>query len=237
MHSARKYRVTPCTPRVTTTSTPRPQGMSDADWLLQLSIERVLAMQRVERPDTGLSSGVPTGTETFAALDVPHVALGGSQSSREPSDGGGSSCSSAEHQESSAAPVDDMERLLHASTQRILCMSLESARQLHETAAAEPERSGGDSSTPRHRMGGVERLPRHRILAAAQAGGSFLRSPRPFGSLHSPRPKMQPPPPPPPPLQSPSRTAEAREPQPPAPASEWTHLALSSCAVRECACH
>ena len=46
---------------------------------------------------------------------------------------------------------------------------------------------------------------------------------------------MQPPPPPPPPLQSPSRTAEAREPQPPAPASEWTHLALSSCAVRECA--
>ena len=191
MHSARKHRVTPCPPRPEASSTPRPQGMSDADWLLRLSTERVLAVQRAEQPDAGLSAGVPTGAEALAAphaLDVPRVALG---SSYEPPGGSGGSCSSADSQDS-APLVDDMERLLHASTQRILCMNLEPARRLQETAAAKPKRGGGGgSSTPR--AGDADRLLRHRILAAAQAGGSFLRSPRSLGSLHSPRQKMQPP--------------------------------------------
>ena len=134
MHSARKHRVTPCPPRPEVPSTPRPQGMSDADWLLRLSTERVLAVQRAEQPDAGLSAGVRTGT---AALSTPHalaVPSIGPGPSCEPPGGSGGSCSSADSQDS-APPVDDMERLLHASTQRILCMNLESARRLQETAA------------------------------------------------------------------------------------------------------
>lgn len=221
MHSARKHRVTPSAPRPATPSTPRPQGMSDADWLLRLSTERVLAVQLAEQPYTALSAGIPTGTEassTAHALGAPSMALGGSPSSHEPpggSGGSGCSCSSADSQDS-AAPLDDMERLLHASTQRILCMNLESARRLQEAAAAEPKRSsGGGSSTPR--TCDADRLLRHRILAAAQAGGSFLRSPRSLGSLHSPRQKMQPPQSQPqqplPPQSSPAAAAEEPGPQ------------------------